>query len=99
SARNMVLLLMVLFENVHVFNARSESNFLHKIRYKKSIALIYLVIFTQLFHLACMHIPFMQVILSLEPVSFETWSMLLILALGLMVVMEVDKWIQHRTKG
>jgi len=30
SARNIILLLMVLFENVHVFNARTEINYLHK---------------------------------------------------------------------
>lgn len=98
SARNIVLLLMVLFENVHVFNSRTETNFLHKIRYKNSLLLIYLVVFTQLLHLGCMHIPFMQNVLSVEPVSFETWSMLLVLALGLMVVMEGDKWIQLKKR-
>ena len=40
SARNIILLLMVLFENVHVFNARTETNFLHKIRYRSSMFLI-----------------------------------------------------------
>jgi magnesium-transporting ATPase (P-type) len=98
SARNTVLLLMVLFENVHVFNSRTETNFLHKIDYKKSLLLIYLVIFTQFLHLACMHIPFMQDVLSVEPVSFETWSMLLALALGLVVVLEADKWVQFKKR-
>ena len=59
SARNIILLLMVLFENVHVFNARTEINYLHKIGYRSSIFLIIWVIFTQLSHIACMHIPFL----------------------------------------
>ncbi len=73
SARNITLLLMVLFENVHVFNSRTEFNFLHKIGYKSSTILILLVIFTQLLHIACMHIPFMQNVLSTQPVSLNIW--------------------------
>ncbi|UFH60391.1 cation-translocating P-type ATPase [Sulfurovum mangrovi] len=96
SARNIVLLLVVLFENVHVFNARTETNFLHQIGYKNSLFLIYWVLFTQLLHLASMHIPFMQELLSIEPVSLEIWAMLFTLALGLVLVMEADKWVQLR---
>lgn len=96
SARNVVLLMMVLFENIHIFNARSETNYLHRIAYRNSLFLIFWVLFTQLLHLAAMHTPFMQEILSVEPVSLEMWSMLLGLALGLVVVMEADKWVQLR---
>ena len=96
SARNTILLLMVLFENVHVFNSRTEYNFLHKISYTNSVALISLVIFTQLLHIACMHIPFMQNVLSAQPVSFDIWLELAIVAIGLVVVMEVDKWLMLR---
>jgi magnesium-transporting ATPase (P-type) len=98
SARNMVLLLMVLFENVHVFNSRTEVNYLHKIDYRSSMMLIILVIFTQLLHLACMHIPFMQTVLSTQPVSFYMWLELAIIALGLVIVMEFDKWLVFRKK-
>jgi len=98
SARNMVLLLMVLFENVHVFNSRTEVNYLHRIDYRSSMMLIILVIFTQLLHLACMHIPFMQTVLSTQPVSFDMWLELAIIALGLVIVMEFDKWLVFRKK-
>jgi calcium-translocating P-type ATPase len=96
SARNIILLLMVLFENVHVFNSRTEINYLHRIGYRSSISLIILVIFTQFLHIACMHIPFMQNVLSAQPVSFDTWLELAIIAIGLVVVMEVDKWLTFR---
>ena len=96
SARNIVLLLMVLFENVHVFNTRTEQNYLHKIGYKSSIVLILLVIFTQFLHIACMHIPFMQKVLSTQPVSLQTWFALAIIALGLVIIMEIDKWLRKR---
>ena len=41
SARNIILLLIVLFENVHVFNARTEINYIYKIGYRSNIFLIY----------------------------------------------------------
>jgi calcium-translocating P-type ATPase len=96
SARNIILLLMVLFENVHVFNSRTEINYLYKVGYRSSTTLIILVIFTQLLHIACMHIPFMQNVLSAQPVSFDTWLELAIIAIGLVVVMEADKWMMLR---
>ncbi len=96
SARNIILLLMVLFENVHIFNARTEINYLHLIGYKNSMFLIYWVIFTQLLHISCMHIPFMQNILSTQPVSFNIWLELAVIAVGLVVVMEGDKWVMRR---
>jgi len=99
SARNIILLLMVLFENVHVFNTRSEYNYLHKIGYKSSIPLILVVLFTQLLHIACMHIPFMQKVLSTQPVSLDTWFALAVIAVSLMIVMEVDKWFRKRKRA
>ena len=99
SARNIILLLMVLFENVHVFNSRTEYNFLYKISYRNSIALISLVIFTQFLHIACMHIPFMQNVLSAQPVSFNTWSALALIAFGLILIMETDKWLMVKKRA
>jgi calcium-translocating P-type ATPase len=96
SARNITLLLMVLFENVHVFNSRTEVNFLYKIKYKNSMVLITMVIFTQLLHITCMYIPFMQNVLSVQPVSLNTWLVLAVVALGLVFVMEADKWLMSR---
>ena len=93
SARNIILLLMVLFENVHVFNSRTEVNFLYKMRYKNSMTLITMVIFTQLLHIACMYIPFMQNVLSVQPVSFNVWLALAVVATGLVMIMEADKWL------
>ena len=97
SARNITLLLMVLFENVHVFNARTENNYLNKMTYKKSYILIIWVIFTQLLHISCMNIEFTQNLLYLEPVSLSMWILLLMIALGLVIVMEIEKWFRKRS--
>jgi len=94
SARNITLLLLVLFENIHVFNSRTEMNYLYAMSYRNSLYLIITVIFTQLLHIACMYIEFMQKVLSTQPVDFKTWSFLLIISLGLLLVMEAEKYLR-----
>jgi len=61
--------------------------------------LILLVIFTQFLHIVCMHIPFMQNVLSTQPVSFNLWLELAIIAIGLVVVMEADKWLMLKKRS
>lgn len=90
-ARNITLLLMVLFENVHVFNSRSEINPIHKINHLNNKLIIGSVIITQTIHIISMHIPFMQALLDIKPISIDMWFTLFGLALFLIVVMEVDK--------
>ncbi len=96
SARNITLLMMVLFENVHVFNSRSEKHSIFEIEHRRNLLLILSVVITQVMHIASLYIPFMQELLHLQPVSFEQWSILLVIALGLTVVMEVEKKLAKR---
>lgn len=91
SARNIVLLLLVLFENVHVFNSRSEINSIFSINHLKNKFLLISVIAAQSIHILCMHIPFMQNLLHIEPVTLTMWMTLLGIALILIVVMEIEK--------
>ena len=87
---------MVLFENVHVFNSRSEKYSIFKIDYSRNLLLIFSVVITQLIHIASLYIPSMQALLHLEPVSFKDWSILLLIALGLVLVMEIEKRVARR---
>jgi magnesium-transporting ATPase (P-type) len=92
DARNMVLLFMVLLQNVHVFNCRSESVSALKVPVRRNIILIFGVLAAQGIHMLSMHLPFMQIILGTAPVSFKHWFMLLCLALSVLLIMEVFKW-------
>ena len=96
TARNITLLLMVLFENVHVFNSRSEKLSIFEINHRRNLLLLLSVVVTQGIHIASLYIPFMQDLLHLEPVSLKEWSILLLIALGLVVVMEIEKKIAKR---
>lgn len=91
SARNLTLLLMVLFENVHVFNSRSENLSIFKINHKKNLFLLLSVVIAQAVHILCLYTPFMQSLLGVEPVSFIMWFYLLVIAFVLIIVMESEK--------
>jgi magnesium-transporting ATPase (P-type) len=96
SARNGVLLLMVLLQNVHVFNCRSESTSAFRIPLRRNWILILGVTAAQGIHILSMYLPFMQTILTTAPVSFSQWLAALGLACVVLVVMEIFKWVKRR---
>ncbi len=94
-ASNYVLMLMVLFQGLHAFNARSETRSIFKIPLKNNLTLIFGVIAAQSLHIAATYIPFMQKTLQLQPVSWKSWISLLILASSIVWVMEIFKAIKR----
>jgi len=93
-ARNSLLLLMVLFENFHVFNCRSEYRSAFRVPVRNNYFLVIGVILMQGLHIFSMHIPFMQELLSISPVSFQSWFSFFIIAGTVIVVMEIFKKIR-----
>jgi magnesium-transporting ATPase (P-type) len=93
SARNALLLLMVLFENIHIGNCRSETRSAFFLSPLRSPILLGGAIIAFLVHVAAMHWPLTQRLLKTEPVSLTTWAALLALALTIFVAMEVHKGI------
>jgi len=96
QARNSTLLLMVLFENVHVFNSRSETLSVFRHNPLRNKLLLAGTVIAQLVHIGAMYTPWLGDVLGASPVSFEQWLMLLGLALSVMVVMELHKWIRAK---
>ena len=100
QARNQTLLLMVLFENVHVFNSRSET--LSALRHNplRNRLLLFGTLVAQAIHIGAMYTPGLNSILDIEPVSLTQWAALLGVALSILVVMELQKlfrrWRPHR---
>jgi magnesium-transporting ATPase (P-type) len=86
-------LLMVLLQNVHVFNCRSES----QVPFSRNRILVAGVLAAHGFHILALHLPFMQTILRTEPVSLAHWGALLLLCLPLLGVMEIYKRIRARS--
>ena len=86
-------MLMVLLENCHVFNCRSESISAFRVPISRNYYLVLGVIAAQGIHILSMYIPFMQDVLGVSPVTFEEWLIFLGIALVLIGVMEVYKFI------
>jgi magnesium-transporting ATPase (P-type) len=97
SARNITLLLMVLFENVHVFNSRSETVSIFRQNFFGNPLLLFGMLAAQGVHIAAMHMPGLSSILKIEPVSVDLWGQLLLIALILIVVDELHK-LWHNNK-
>lgn len=95
EARNDVLLLFVMLENMHVFNSRSERTSAFRVPFSRNRLLILSVLAAQGLHIACMHIPVMQKVLRVQPVSWTYWKLLLLLAASVLITMELYKvWVR-----
>lgn len=95
-ARNSTLLLMVLFENVHAFNSRSETLSVFRHSPLRNKLLLVGTAIAQLVHIGAMYTPWLGNVLGASPVTFEQWLTLLGLALSVLLVMELHKWIRTR---
>ncbi|HEB28804.1 MAG TPA: HAD family hydrolase, partial [Porticoccus sp.] len=96
EARNSTLLLMVLFENVHVFNCRSETRSAFRHNLLRNPLLLFGTLTAQAIHIGAMYTPWLKDVLAVQPVSAEHWLELLALALSLLAVMELHKWFWRR---
>lgn len=96
QARNIILFLMVLFENIHVFNCRSEITSAFKIPFKNNLLLIFGVFIAQGIHILSMQIPLMQNVLKINPINPITWFILLAISSILLIIMELFKKLNQR---
>ena len=96
SARNVTLLLMVLFENVHVLNSRSETRSIFRQYFFGNPLLIFGMLGAQAIHIGAMYTPGLRDVLQVQPVSIVQWSQLLSIALCLILVDELHKFIHAR---
>jgi magnesium-transporting ATPase (P-type) len=100
SARNGLLLLMVLFENVHIGNCRSETKSALRLSPLRSPILLVGAVAAFLVHVGAMHFPLAQAVLQTEPVGLAGWATFLALAVTVFVAIEIHKWSwQMRRRG
>ncbi len=96
EARNGTLMLMVLFENIHVFNSRSESRSAFRHNPLRNPLLLFGTLAAQLIHIGAMYTPWISDVLQIKPISPQQWAVLLSLALSVLVVMELHKVLVRR---
>ncbi|HNQ24210.1 MAG TPA: cation-translocating P-type ATPase C-terminal domain-containing protein [Phycisphaerae bacterium] len=95
SARNLLLMLMVLLENVHVFNCRSETKSAFRLSPLRNPLLLGGVVVAQLLHVGMLYLPLGQRVLHTEPLKLQMWFTLLLLSVTMLVAMELHKAVWH----
>lgn len=93
SARNSVLMLMVLFENVQALNSRSERLSVLRHNPLRNKLLLFGTVTAQLVHIGALYTPGVSTVLGLEPITAHHWLELFGLALLLVLALEAHKWL------
>jgi Ca2+-transporting ATPase len=93
---NGTLMLMVLFENIHVFNSRSESLSAFRHNPLRNPLLLFGTITAQLVHIGACYTPWISDVLQIQPINPHHWLLLLGLAMSVLVVMELHKVLVRR---
>jgi magnesium-transporting ATPase (P-type) len=96
SARSALLLLMVLFLNVHIGNSRSETKSALSLSPLRVPLLLVTALGALLLHALAMYLPIGQRILRMEPVGLWTWAVLFGLSLTVFAAIEIHKWFKRR---
>ncbi|HWQ20537.1 MAG TPA: HAD-IC family P-type ATPase, partial [Methanotrichaceae archaeon] len=94
EARNSILLLMVFFENVQVFNSRSELQSAFRQNPIRNPFLLFGTLAAQVIHIGAMYVPWLSGALEIHPVSLEHRIMLLLIATTVLWSMEIYKAIR-----
>ena len=92
EARNLTLLLMVMFGNIHALSSRSETQSLFKMLWLSNPLLLMAVPLAQAIHVGVMYLPGLRDILEMQPVTLSQWSWLAGVALLLLLIEETHKW-------
>ncbi|MCL6501445.1 MAG: HAD-IC family P-type ATPase [Pirellulales bacterium] len=93
QASNSLLLLLVLFENVHIGNCRSETRSALVTSPLRSPFLFFGVLGALAVHVLAMYTPLLQKVLRTEPVSLRTWLAMAGLSSTVFLAMELHKWV------
>lgn len=98
TARNLVLLFLVSFNNFQTLNCRSETRSAFSIPISANPLLIASIIGAQGLHIAAMHLPILKDVLDIRPVSIAEWASVIGLAATVFVLGEVYKLLVTRPR-
>eukprot|EP00913_Durusdinium_trenchii_P004188 g3880.t1 len=98
-ARNLLLLLFVMFENVQTLTNRSERRSVFAMPLLGNPLLLLSVLAAQGLHVAAMYIPWFRDTLELSPISVEAWAAMLAASAVLLLVSEMNKRLERSYRG
>lgn len=92
DARNLLLLAMVLSENFHVGNCRSETRSAFALSPLRSPVLFFGTLGAFLVHVTGMYVPFLQDMLATKPVDPWLWGVAIGVSVLIVPAVELHKW-------
>lgn len=99
GAQTVALTTMVVFQALHVGNARSE----HRSAFRKSpVSNRFLLVGTVTalaLHVGALHAPFTQAVLRVEPLGLDEWARIVVVALSVVVVVELHKLLRRPARA
>ena len=96
AARNLLLLTLVLFENFHVGNCRSETKSIFALSPLRSRILFFGTLGAFLIHVAGMYLPVLQSVLKTQPVGLTEWLLAIAVGMTIIPAIEIHKWLWAR---
>jgi len=94
-AQTVALTTVVLFQNFHVGNARSEYRSAFLLSPLRNPFLLIAAVAATAVHALALYLPLTQFILRVEPIELEAWVRSALAALSVVVVVEAHKWLRH----
>ncbi len=95
QAQTVALTTLVLFQNFHVGNCRSEYRSALFLSPLRNPFLLLAALSALSAHTAALYLPWTQFILRVEPIGLEEWTRMVLVALSVVVVVELHKWLRH----
>jgi P-type Ca2+ transporter type 2C len=96
KARSVAVTTMVFFQFFQAWNSRSEFNSILTISPVSNPFLFYSMIAALFAQLAVLYVPALQWIFRTEPITLGEWGNVLMVAVTVIIVVEIDKWIRRR---
>jgi calcium-translocating P-type ATPase len=91
TARAMILALLVVMQSYHVFSCRSEWRSAFRVPLRNNRLLVVGAAVALGIHVLATEMPLMQSLLGVEPLPFQTWATIALLAAPVLLVMEAWK--------
>jgi len=95
-SRSVALFLMILFQNMQIFNSRSETQSLFKQSFFKNPFLFISITIVTLIHIVASYLPAFDLFLRIDPLSYNELALIIPTALSIIVAMEIEKLIRKK---
>jgi Ca2+-transporting ATPase len=95
-ARTVALTTLALYQTFQAGNARSSTRSLFQVPLFSNPFLFVAALAALAVHVAALHVPFLQVVLRVQPVPWELWPRMVLVAASIIVAVELHKLVRRR---